>query len=94
MHGHDDYERKHGKFAGLDRFTCRKAVIKELEESGIFWARPASATPLVTAIVQCPVEPMVTKQWFVRMKPLADRALVETQEGRVNFHPTLGQGVQ
>ena len=63
-------------------------MIKELEEMGVFQGKTAIRHAVGHGDrSNVPVEPMVTKQWFVRMKPLADRALVETKEGRVNFHP-------
>ncbi|TVR44073.1 MAG: valine--tRNA ligase [Planctomycetota bacterium] len=76
-------------YAGQDRFVCRKAVLKELEQLGVYQGR----SPIRHAVGHgdrsgVPVEPMVTKQWFVAMKPLAERALKETTEGRVNFHPS------
>ncbi len=75
-------------FAGMDRFECRKQLLKEIEASGVL----QGTTDITHAVGHCyrshvPVEPMVTEQWFVNMKPLADRALKETTEGRVNFHP-------
>ncbi len=75
-------------FAGQDRFECRANLLKEFEASGVLLDK----TKIKHAVGHCyrshvPVEPMVTEQWFVNMKPLADRALKETQEGRVDFHP-------
>jgi valyl-tRNA synthetase len=75
-------------FAGMDRFVCRKALLKELEASGVL----LGATEIVHAVGHSyrsgvPIEPMVTEQWFVKMAPLAERAVKETREGRLHFHP-------
>ena len=76
-------------FAGMDRFDCRKQLLAELKESGVLQGERA----ITHAVGHCyrshvPIEPMVTEQWFVKMGPLAERALTETREGRVNFHPS------
>ena len=75
-------------FAGMDRFACRAQLLDELRASGVLQGERR----IRHAVGHCyrshvPVEPMVTEQWFVSMRPLADRALVETREGRVAFHP-------
>ena len=75
-------------FAGQDRFACRKALCAELEASGVL----LGSTQIVHSVghsyrSNAPIEPMVTEQWFVKMAPLAERAITETVEGRVLFHP-------
>jgi len=75
-------------FVGLDRFVCRKALLKEFEASGVL----LGATEITHSVGHSyrsgvPIEPMVTEQWFVKMAPLADRAVKETSAGRVHFHP-------
>ncbi len=78
-------------FAGMDRFACRKALLKELEAGGVL----LGSTEIVHSVghsyrSHAPIEPMVTEQWFVSMAPLAERALRETpSEGPagVEFHP-------
>ncbi len=75
-------------FAGQDRFACRKAVCAELEASGVL----LGSTQIMHSVghsyrSNAPIEAMVTEQWFVKMAPLAERALTETVDGRVAFHP-------
>jgi len=75
-------------FSGMDRFVCRKALLKELEASGVL----LGSTEIMHSVGHSyrsgvPIEPMVTEQWFVKMAPLAERAVKETSEGRVHFHP-------
>jgi valyl-tRNA synthetase len=75
-------------FRGLDRFEAREAVVRAFEEAGLLERVEAYAT----AIPHCyrchtVVEPRVSDQWFVRMKPLAEPALAASREGRVRFTP-------
>lgn len=77
-----------GPYAGLDRYACRKQLLADLRASGVLQGERA----ITHTVGHCyrshvPVEPMLTEQWFVKMAPLAERALAETREGRVNFHP-------
>ena len=78
-----------GKYEGMDRFACRKALVKDLKEQGYL----RKVKPIVHSVghsersgVQ--VEPRLSTQWFVKMKPLADKVL-ENQKtaGKVNFVP-------
>ena len=78
-----------GKYEGMDRFACRKALVKDLKEQGYL----LKVKPIVHSVghsersgVQ--VEPRLSTQWFVKMKPLADKVL-ENQKtaGKVNFVP-------
>ena len=84
--GHMTAEAAH--FAGSERFACRARLLEELEASGVL----VGSTAITHTVGHCyrshvPVEPMVTEQWFVRMRPLAERALAETKAGRVSFFP-------
>ncbi len=78
-----------GKYEGMDRFACREALVKDLKEQGYL----LKVKPIVHSVghsersgVQ--VEPRLSTQWFVKMKPLADKVL-ENQKtaGKVNFVP-------
>ena len=78
-----------GKYEGMDRFECREALVKDLKEQGYL----LKVKPIVHSVghsersgVQ--VEPRLSTQWFVKMKPLADKVL-ENQKtaGKVNFVP-------
>ena len=76
------------QFAGMERFAARKALLKEFEATGVL----LGSTEIMHAVghsyrSNAPIEPMVTEQWFVAMKSLADRALLENQPGGVEFHP-------
>ena len=80
---------KCGKYNGLDRFVCREELIKDIDAKGDF----IKQEKMIHAVGHsqrnnCVVEPMLSKQWFVKMKPLAEEA-IKNQEGndRVNFVP-------
>ncbi len=72
-----------GKYEGLDRYECRKAMIKDLEEMGLL-VKTEDHSHNVGQCYRCgtTIEPIVSDQWFVKMKPLAEAAIkaVETKE--------------
>ena len=78
-----------GKYEGMDRFACREALVKDLKEQGYL----LKVKPIVHSVghsersgVQ--VEPRLSTQWFVKMKPLADKVLANQKTaGKVNFVP-------
>jgi valyl-tRNA synthetase len=77
-----------GKFSGLDRYECRKLILRDLEEGG-FLEKIEDISHSVGHCYRCGtvVEPMVSKQWFVKMKPLAEPAIEVVKQGRVKFVP-------
>ncbi len=77
-----------GEFAGMDRFEARKLVSKKLEELGLI-EKVEDYTHNVGISQRGgePIEPMLSDQWFVKMKPLAEKALEVVQNGEVRFHP-------
>ncbi|MBQ6626938.1 MAG: valine--tRNA ligase [Ruminococcus sp.] len=76
------------KYAGMDRFEARKAIVKDLEEGG-FLVEIEDYSHNVGTCYRChtTVEPRVSKQWFVKMKPLAEPAIECVRDGRVKFVP-------
>ncbi len=77
-----------GRFAGLDRFEARKQVVAALEAEGFL----AGTTDHVVPLAVCDrcdtiVEPYLSDQWFVKMKPLAVPAAEAVRSGRVKFMP-------
>jgi len=77
-----------GPYQGLDRFECRKKILADLEEAGLLVKTDAHAH----AIGHCyrchtVVEPRLSPQWFVKMKPLARPAIEAVKDGRVRFVP-------
>jgi valyl-tRNA synthetase len=78
-----------GKYAGMDRFQCRKALLDDLEQFGHL-EKVEAYSHSVGHCYRCKtiVEPNLSKQWFVRMKPLADPAIKAVKEGRVRIVPS------
>ena len=77
-----------GKYAGLDRYDARREMVKDLENMGLL----DSIKDHENSIGHCErcntvVEPLISKQWFVKMKPLAKPALDAYNEGKLNFVP-------
>lgn len=77
-----------GPFAGLDRFEARKKVIESLKDKD-FLDKVEPHTHAVGHCYRCNtvVEPYLSWQWFVKMKPLAEPALKAVQEGTIKFYP-------
>ncbi|MPM23257.1 Valine--tRNA ligase [bioreactor metagenome] len=77
-----------GKFVGMERFECRKAIVKELEESGnLIKIEPYAHNVGTCYRCHTTIEPIVSKQWFVDMKPLAAPAIEAVKNGEVKFVP-------
>lgn len=77
-----------GKFQGMDRYECRKAIVKELEELGLL-VKVQEHNHNVGECYRCSttVEPTISKQWFVKMEPLAKPAIQAVQKGETKFVP-------
>ena len=76
------------KYAGMDRYEARKAIVKDLEAGGYL----CGIEPLKHEVGTCyrcgtTIEPMVSLQWFVRMEPLAKPAIEAVRDGRIKFVP-------
>lgn len=78
-----------GKYAGMDRFECRDALVKDFEAAGVVDHIEEIVHPVGhSERSHCIVEPRLSKQWFVKMKPLAEAALANQKtDDRVNFVP-------
>ena len=76
------------KYRGMTVKEARKAVVADLEASGLF-VREEKISHSVGHCYRCHtvVEPYLSEQWFVRMKPLADKALKVWRDGDVRFYP-------
>ena len=77
-----------GKYAGLDRFEARERIVEDMTALGLI-EKIEPYQHRVGACYRCKtvVEPLVSKQWFVRMKPLADPALEAVRDGRTRITP-------
>lgn len=77
-----------GKYEGMDRYECRKSLVSDLEADGYL----IKIEPHMHNVGQCyrcstTVEPITSKQWFVRMEPLAKEALEVVNNGTIKFVP-------
>jgi len=77
-----------GKYQGLERFTARKAILADLEEQGLL----VGVKDHKNAVGHCyrcnsVIEPRVSTQWFVKMEPLAKRALEVVKNGKIQITP-------
>ena len=77
-----------GKYQGMDRYEARKAVVADLEAGG-FLVKIEPHTHNVGTCYRChtTLEPRVSKQWFVKMEPLAKPAIEAVQQGKTEFVP-------
>jgi valyl-tRNA synthetase len=77
-----------GRYAGLDRFAARKRILADLEEQGLLARREEYTVPLGHCYrCRTVVEPMLSPQWFVRARPLAEPAIAAVREGRTRIVP-------
>ena len=77
-----------GPYAGLDRYACRKRIVKDLEKGG-FLVKVENYKHRVGHCYRCQsvVEPMLSLQWFVATKPLAEKAMAAVREGKTRIIP-------
>ena len=77
-----------GKYEGMDRYECRKALVADLEAQG-YLIKTVPHSHNVGACYRCgtTVEPLTSNQWFVKMAPLAEPALKVVRDGTVKFVP-------
>jgi valyl-tRNA synthetase len=83
-----------GPYAGLDRFEARKRILAALEESGEL----VKTEPYAISVGKCDrsktiIEPLVSTQWFMKMKPLAAKAIEAVRDGRIRFVPDDREGL-
>jgi len=73
---------------GMDRYECREVVVEELKKRGYF-VKQEPHTHEVGHCYRCNtvIEPYLSEQWFVKMKPLAEPAIKVVEEGRIRFFP-------
>ncbi|MDD4858863.1 MAG: valine--tRNA ligase [Dehalococcoidales bacterium] len=77
-----------GPYAGMERFECRKQIVADLERDGLL----VKIEPYAHSVGHCQrcgtiVEPLASKQWFVKTKPLAEPAIKAVTDGRITIIP-------
>ena len=77
-----------GKYCGMDRYECRKAIVADLEAEG-YLVKTEPYSHNVGTCYRChnDVEPLISAQWFVKMKPLAEEAIRVIKDGTLKFVP-------
>ena len=77
-----------GKYQGMDRYECREAVVKDLQEQG-YLVKVEPYNHNVGTCYRChnDVEPLISAQWFVKMQPLAQKAMEVVNNGTIRFVP-------
>ncbi len=83
-----------GKYQGLERFRCREKLVEELEEKKLL-DKIDEHPHSVGHCYRCNtvIEPYLSEQWFVKMKPLAEKAIAATEAGKISFHPQRWENV-
>jgi len=77
-----------GPYTGLDRLACRKAILADLEKDGLL----VKVEPYAHSVGHCHrcqtiVEPIISKQWFIKVAPLAEPATTVVRDGRISIIP-------
>ncbi|MCK5578405.1 MAG: valine--tRNA ligase, partial [Planctomycetes bacterium] len=85
-----DMSAEAGRFEGMDRFECRDAVVKALEDEGLL----VKIEPYRHSVGHCyrcktMIEPNLSRQWFVRAKPLAEKAVAAVDNGKTRILPEV-----
>ncbi|MFC2078737.1 valine--tRNA ligase [Candidatus Bipolaricaulota bacterium] len=88
LNGDGTINENGGPFEGMDRETARKAVVERLEADGLL----EKVEPYRHSVGHCErcataIEPLISTQWFVRMKGMAETAIAAVKDGRVQFIP-------
>jgi valyl-tRNA synthetase len=88
MDEHARMNQKAGAYAGLDRYEARKRVLQDLQEQG-FLVAEKDYTLSIGKCERCGtvVEPRLSEQWFIKIKPLADRARQVVENGEITIVP-------
>jgi valyl-tRNA synthetase len=83
-----------GPYQGIDRFECREKILHDLREAGLL----EKVEPYRNAVGHCyrcktMIEPLLSKQWFVKVGPLAEKAIAAVREGRTRIVPSHWEAV-
>ena len=94
MNGDGSMNESAGRYNGLDRFQCREEIVKDLEEGG-FLDRVEDYDNQVGHCYRCHsvVESRLSKQWFVKMAPLAKPAIEAVRTGEIKFFPKRWENI-
>ena len=77
-----------GPYAGLDRFEARRRIVADLDAAGMLErTEPYKVMVPVSSRSKAVIEPLISRQWFVKMKPLAGPAIEAVRSGAITFYP-------
>ena len=77
-----------GPYAGMDRFEARERIVADLEAAGLLEkVEPYTVSVPISHRSKAVIEPLLSRQWFVKMKPLAEPALEAVRSGKITFYP-------
>lgn len=77
-----------GEYQGVERFAARDKIVSDLDNSGLLEkVEDYRGTVPVSSRSKAIIEPLISRQWFVKMKPLAEPALEAVRDGSITFHP-------
>ncbi|MFV1979837.1 MAG: valine--tRNA ligase [Rhodothermia bacterium] len=75
-------------YAGLDRFEAREIIVADLDAAGfLVKIEPCKISVPISSRSKAIIEPLISRQWFVSMKPFAERAIREVREEEIRFYP-------
>jgi len=88
MHPNATMNEEAGPYAGLDRFACRERLVEDLKREGLLVkVEPHRYAPGRCYRCGTLIEPRISIQWFVKIRPLAEAALAAVREGRIRIIP-------
>jgi valyl-tRNA synthetase len=77
-----------GEYEGLDRFEARERIVSDLDAQGLLVnVEPYRSSVPVSSRSKAIIEPLISRQWFVKMKPLAEPAIEAVRSGEIKFYP-------
>ena len=77
-----------GPYEGMDRFDARTKIVEDLEAQGLLVkVEPYKTSVPISSRSKAIIEPLISRQWFVKMKPLAEPALEAVRSGAITFYP-------
>ncbi|MEE9165446.1 MAG: valine--tRNA ligase, partial [Nitrospinota bacterium] len=88
MNNYGVMSKEAGKYEGMDRFECRKKLLDDLEQNNLL-VKTEDYVHSISHCYRCKtiIEPTISLQWFVRIKPLAEPAIQAVKEGKVKIIP-------
>ncbi len=85
---HGTMTKEAGRYAGKDRYAARKQIVADLKSQGLMEKiEPYNLSAATCSRCHTVIEPLLSEQWFCKMKPLAEPAIKAVEDGVIRFHP-------